>query len=78
MGMMGEAGPEAIMPLERGSDGALGVKTNGGGSDSLVFLLVERFERMESMLEAIERNTAAVVAEARKANAKPRPREKAA
>ena len=78
MGMMGEAGPEAIMPLERGSDGALGVKTNGGGSDRLVFLLVERFERMESLLEAIERNTAAVVAEARKANAKPRPREKAA
>lgn len=26
MGVMGEAGPEAIMPLERGSDGKLGVK----------------------------------------------------
>jgi lambda family phage tail tape measure protein/TP901 family phage tail tape measure protein len=30
-GVMGEAGPEAIMPLERGSDGKLGVKVNGGG-----------------------------------------------
>ena len=32
---MGEAGPEAIMPLTRGSDGKLGVRahgTSGGGS----------------------------------------------
>ncbi|HEY9819106.1 MAG TPA: hypothetical protein V6D20_25335 [Candidatus Obscuribacterales bacterium] len=29
MGLMGEAGPEAIMPLTRGSDGKLGVKSNG-------------------------------------------------
>ena len=28
-GLMGEAGPEAIMPLKRGSDGKLGVSTNG-------------------------------------------------
>lgn len=32
IGLMGEAGPEAIMPLSRGSDGKLGVKNNGGGS----------------------------------------------
>ena len=31
-GQMGEAGPEAVMPLHRGSDGSLGVKMNGGGS----------------------------------------------
>ena len=31
-GIMGEAGPEAIMPLSRGSDGKLGVKASGGGS----------------------------------------------
>ena len=34
-GLMGEAGPEAIMPLTRGSDGKLGVRahgTSGGGS----------------------------------------------
>lgn len=29
-GLMGEAGPEAIMPLKRGSDGKLGVAVNGG------------------------------------------------
>ncbi|MSU89008.1 phage tail tape measure protein [Rhodobacteraceae bacterium 2CG4] len=30
-GLMGEAGPEAIMPLSRGPDGRLGVRTQGGG-----------------------------------------------
>ena len=29
LGMLGEAGPEAIMPLTRGSDGKLGVKGSG-------------------------------------------------
>lgn len=31
-GLMGEAGPEAIMPLSRGADGRLGVRTQGGGN----------------------------------------------
>lgn len=31
-GLMGEAGPEAIMPLSRGSDGKLGVSVNGASS----------------------------------------------
>jgi phage-related minor tail protein len=30
---MGEAGPEAIMPLRRGADGSLGVVAGGGGSN---------------------------------------------
>jgi phage-related minor tail protein len=30
-GLMGEAGPEAIMPLSRGRDGKLGVRMGGGG-----------------------------------------------
>jgi len=30
-GLMGEAGPEAIMPLARGADGRLGVQSSGGG-----------------------------------------------
>ncbi|WP_081874845.1 phage tail tape measure protein [Thioclava atlantica] len=30
-GLMGEAGPEAIMPLTRGADGRLGVAAQGGG-----------------------------------------------
>lgn len=31
IGQMAEAGPEAVMPLERGSDGKLGVRNYGGG-----------------------------------------------
>ena len=31
MALFGEAGPEAIMPLSRGSDGSLGVRALGGG-----------------------------------------------
>ena len=31
-GLMGEAGPEAIMPLKRGPDGSLGVRAAGGGA----------------------------------------------
>ena len=31
---MGEAGPEAIMPLERGANGSLGVQMFGGAAKS--------------------------------------------
>ena len=31
--VMGEAGPEAIMPLKRGPDGKLGVQSSGGGAN---------------------------------------------
>ncbi|MFC4214907.1 phage tail tape measure protein [Pseudophaeobacter arcticus] len=31
-GLMGEAGPEAILPLSRGADGSLGVRSQGGGT----------------------------------------------
>lgn len=33
-GLMGEAGPEAIMPLRRGADGRLGVAASGGGASA--------------------------------------------
>jgi len=44
VGLMGEAGPEAIMPLRRGADGSLGVRaqmapaanSNGGGTTVIV------------------------------------------
>jgi lambda family phage tail tape measure protein len=37
VGLMGEAGPEAIMPLRRGRDGRLGVQAgDGGGGVSVV------------------------------------------
>jgi len=34
LGVMGEAGPEAIMPLARGADGKLGVRAGGSASSS--------------------------------------------
>jgi len=36
IGLMGEAGPEAIMPLKRGADGRLGVAGGGGGTSVTV------------------------------------------
>ena len=36
MGLMGEAGAEAIMPLKRGSNGKLGVQASGGGVGNVV------------------------------------------
>jgi len=35
-GLMGEAGPEAILPLRRGSNGKLGVESSGGGMGNVV------------------------------------------
>lgn len=35
MGEMGEAGPEAIMPLKRGPNGSLGVQMHGGGRPTI-------------------------------------------
>ncbi|WP_311271036.1 phage tail length tape measure family protein [Sphingobium sp. WCS2017Hpa-17] len=35
LGEMGEAGPEAIMPLKRGPNGSLGVQMHGGGRPSM-------------------------------------------
>ncbi|MGB3899868.1 MAG: phage tail tape measure protein [Mesorhizobium sp.] len=37
IGLMGEAGSEAILPLRRGSDGSLGVATAGGAPVNVVF-----------------------------------------
>ncbi|MBE5251724.1 phage tail tape measure protein [Mixta mediterraneensis] len=34
-GLMGEAGPEAIMPLTRAADGSLGVRALGGGNSAV-------------------------------------------
>ncbi|WP_417485510.1 phage tail tape measure protein [Maricaulis salignorans] len=40
LGLMGEAGPEAILPLARGHDGSLGVKTQGSGKGATVVMNV--------------------------------------
>lgn len=55
-GLMGEAGPEAIMPLARGSDGKLGVRGSDGGAVSVVMNIstpdVQGFQRSQSQIAA--------------------------
>ncbi len=56
-GLMGEAGPEAIMPLARGADGSLGVRTQGGGQPVNITMNittpdVEGFRRSQSQVAA--------------------------
>lgn len=43
-GLMGEAGPEAVMPLRRGSDGRLGVAAGGGRSSAAPQVTVNLIE----------------------------------
>ncbi|GAA6192295.1 phage tail tape measure protein [Phaeobacter gallaeciensis] len=57
MGLMGEAGPEAIMPLARGSDGKLGVRDSGGGRSVNVVMNittpdVQGFQRSQGQIAA--------------------------
>lgn len=57
MGIMGEAGPEAIMPLARGPDGKLGVRGGGGGSAPSVVMNittpdVQGFARSQNQIAA--------------------------
>ncbi len=55
-GMMGEAGPEAIMPLSRGPDGKLGVQGGGGRAVNVVMNIttpdVQGFQRSQSQVAA--------------------------
>ena len=56
-GLMGEAGPEAIMPLARGADGRLGVRGGGGGQTVNVTMHVstpdvQGFQRSQSQIAA--------------------------
>lgn len=56
-GLMGEAGPEAIMPLARGADGRLGVMAAGGGRPVNVVMNistpdVDGFRRSQSQIAA--------------------------
>ncbi len=56
MGIAGERGAEAILPLARGADGRLGVQSAGGGSGGVQITLnvatpdVESFRRSEAQL----------------------------
>ena len=56
-GLMGEAGPEAIMPLARGTDGRLGVRNAGGGQPVNIVMNIstpdaESFRRSQSQIAA--------------------------
>nr|WP_041527540.1 tail protein [Paracoccus aminophilus] len=58
-GLMGEAGPEAIMPLRRGADGRLGVASSGGGAGRGVNVTINvstpdvaGFQRSQSQIAA--------------------------
>ena len=53
---MGEAGPEAIMPLARGADGRLGVRSAGGGGRPVQVVMnistpdVQGFQRSQGQI----------------------------
>lgn len=54
-GLMGEAGPEAIMPLRRGPDGRLGVAAQGGPAQIVMNITtpdVDGFRRSEAQIAA--------------------------
>ncbi|XUY27526.1 phage tail tape measure protein [Agrobacterium sp. rho-8.1] len=58
MGLMGEAGSEAILPLKRGADGSLGVASAGGGSGTQIVFNVTAsdaasFRRSEGQIAAM-------------------------
>lgn len=55
VGLMGEAGREAVLPLARGSDGRLGVALEGGGGGTAITFNVtasdaESFRRSETQI----------------------------
>lgn len=53
VGLAGEAGPEAIMPLARGPDGKLGVASRGGGNTVTIQIAtpdLDSFRRSENYI----------------------------
>jgi len=56
-GLAGEAGPEAILPLARGSDGRLGIRGEGGGNVTITMNIstpdAESFRRSETQIGAM-------------------------
>ncbi len=55
-GLMGEAGPEAIMPLARSADGSLGVRAGGGSPNNVTINIstpdVQGFQRSQAQIAA--------------------------
>ena len=64
LGLAGEAGPEAIMPLVRGSDGRLGVRAETSAAGPAITINIatpdiESFRRSQSQIAAAIANAAA-------------------
>ena len=57
LGIAGERGAEAILPLARGPDGSLGVRANAGGAVSITFNVstpdADSFRRSETQIAAL-------------------------
>ena len=56
LGLMGEAGPEAILPLARGADGSLGVRSGGGSSNVTINIQtpdVQSFGQSQNQIAAM-------------------------
>ncbi len=57
VGLMGEAGPEAIMPLQRGRDGKLGLRSSGGGGMNVTVNIstpdAQGFRQSQSQVAAV-------------------------
>jgi lambda family phage tail tape measure protein len=53
-GLMGEAGPEAIMPLRRGADGSLGVVASGGGGGNVSVQVINNSNAQATTNETVD------------------------
>lgn len=63
-GVFAEAGPEAIMPLTRGSDGKLGVRASGGGSEPThIRVYVDQDGNWQAAVQQIAAGVAAPIAQ---------------
>ncbi|ESR22800.1 phage tail tape measure protein [Lutibaculum baratangense] len=62
-GVMGEAGPEAVLPLARGADGRLGVQAGAGGAVTINFNVTSpdagSFRAAEGQIQALLARAAA-------------------
>ncbi len=71
-GLMGEAGPEAILPLKRGAGGRLGVEASGGGGGDIIINQNNNFyggadpATMTQWGQAVKADTLATLAQQRR------------
>ncbi len=61
LGGMGEAGPEAILPLSRTSSGDLGVKATGKGGGGVTYIINIMANDAKSFDDMVQRNPASVI-----------------